>query len=420
MQTIKLGEIAKIDISNVDKKTKETETPVVLCNFVDVYYNWAITSSMIPSLMTATANVNQIERFSIHKGQVAITKDSETRDDIGVATYIADDVPNGVLGYHCALITPDESILSGKYLNVLLHSPYAQKYFEANASGSGQRYTLTAEIIAGLPVPLPNMEVQKKIGKIFSDIDRKIENNTAINIELEALAKTVYDYWFLQFEFPDENGNPYKSSGGKMVWCEELKQNIPEHWKITLLSELAEMQMKSITPDKSKLFKHYSIPAFDDTGMPVSETGAMIDSNKYLVPNNSILVSKLNPQFKRIWNVGEVDDTCICSTEFMPFLSLNNQKEYLYSVLNSASFYKYMVQSSSSSTGSRKRMQPELCMEFKFASPTDSKLIDDYCEKVGSALDRIIENKKENQELASLRDFLLPLLMNGQVTFSDR
>lgn len=78
MKIIKLGEIAKIDISNVDKKVKETDSPVILCNFVDVYHNWAITNDFLPNLMKSTANINQISRFSIHKGQVAITKDSET------------------------------------------------------------------------------------------------------------------------------------------------------------------------------------------------------------------------------------------------------------------------------------------------------------------------------------------------------
>ena len=174
MKKVKLGEIAKIDVSNVDKKTKESEESVLLCNFVDVYKNWAITKEMCTSLMRATANKNQISRFSLFKGQVAITKDSETRDDIGIPTYIADDLPNTLLGYHCVLLTPNQELLYGKYLNLLLHSQYAQKYFEKNASGSGQRYTLTNDIVCNFPVLLRNVETQKKISKIFTYIDRKL------------------------------------------------------------------------------------------------------------------------------------------------------------------------------------------------------------------------------------------------------
>ena len=232
LKKYKLSEVAKVEISSVDKKTKENETLVRLCNFTDVYHNWAITKELSDKFMVASANSNEIEKFSIKKGQVAFTKDSETRDDIGIPTYIADDFDNVLLGYHCALITPtpDESKVSGKYLNAFMHSAYIQKYFENSASGSGQRYTLSLETIEGMPLLLPSIEKQKTIGELFSSLDRKIALNRAINRNLEAFAKQLYDYWFVQFDFPDENGRPYKSSGGKMVWNDVLKHNIPVEW----------------------------------------------------------------------------------------------------------------------------------------------------------------------------------------------
>jgi len=98
----KLGDVAEIVISSIDKKTKEGEHKVKLCNFVDVYHNWAITESMYNSFMIASANDKNIERFSLRKGYVAFTKDSETRNDIGISTYIADNFDDVVLGYHCA------------------------------------------------------------------------------------------------------------------------------------------------------------------------------------------------------------------------------------------------------------------------------------------------------------------------------
>ena len=126
LKQYKLSDVAIVEISSVDKKTKEGETPVRLCNFTDVYHNWAITSDMANNFMEATANAREIEKFTIKKGQVAFTKDSETRDDIGIPTYIADDFENVLLGYHCALITPDESKISGKYLNAFMHSVYTE------------------------------------------------------------------------------------------------------------------------------------------------------------------------------------------------------------------------------------------------------------------------------------------------------
>lgn len=180
----RLGDIATIEVSTVDKKSVEGERSVRLCNFVDVYYNWAITKNMYSNLLVATAKDKQIEKFQLRKGQVAITKDSETRDDIGIATYIADDFDDVVLGYHCALITPNENIVDGSYLNAFIHSSYIQKYFENNATGSGMRYTLSTDTMNNLPILLPSLEKQREIGMLFSNLDRKIEQNKLINHNL--------------------------------------------------------------------------------------------------------------------------------------------------------------------------------------------------------------------------------------------
>ena len=186
MGKYKLGDIATVEISGVDKKIKDGEKEIRLCNFVDVYYNWAITTAQYDSFMLASARPNEISKFQLRKGQVALTKDSETRDDIGIPTYIADDFDDVILGYHCALISPNKNILDGRYLNALLHTDYAKKYFACNASGSGQRYALSVEALNSFPVPVISLQEQKQIGEIFSALDKKIELNRAINQNLEA------------------------------------------------------------------------------------------------------------------------------------------------------------------------------------------------------------------------------------------
>ena len=187
MRKYKLSEVAKIEISGVDKKTIDGEMPVKLCNFVDVYRNWAVTSRMTDRFMDATATPNEIARFTIKRGQVAITKDSETRFDIGISTYIADDFEGVILGYHNALITPDPEYLDGKYLNALLHTNYAKTYFAYNASGSGQRYALSVDALNDFPLLLPDIAEQRRIGNLFSKLDRKIELNRQINDNLPTL-----------------------------------------------------------------------------------------------------------------------------------------------------------------------------------------------------------------------------------------
>lgn len=189
----RLGDIADIIVSSIDKKSKVGEEPVKLCNFIDVYHNWAISKDMVQGFMDATASKKNIEKFSLRKGYVAFTKDSETRDDIGIPTYIADDLENTVLGYHCALVKPNEKILSGKYLNAFLHSSYIKKYFELNATGSGMRYTLSTGTLSNIPILLPTLETQEHIGNIFSDIDRKIYLNRAINHNLPILDRSLIE-----------------------------------------------------------------------------------------------------------------------------------------------------------------------------------------------------------------------------------
>lgn len=184
MEKYKLGDITTVEISGVDKKMKDGEKEIRLCNFVDVYYNWVITAAQYDSFMLATARSNEISKFQLKKGQVALTKDSETRDDIGIPTYIADDFDDVILGYHCALITPNKDILDGRYLNALLQTDYAKKYFACNASGSGQRYALSIEALNSFPVPVIPLQEQKQIGETFSALDKKIELNRAINQNL--------------------------------------------------------------------------------------------------------------------------------------------------------------------------------------------------------------------------------------------
>ena len=186
MAIFKLKDLAKVELSGVDKKTNTGEQSVRLCNFVDVYNNWAITHELYDGFMEATARPNEISRFKLKKGQVAFTKDSETRDDIGIPAYIAEDFTDVILGYHNALVTPDESRLSGKYLNALMHTEYARKYWANNASGSGQRYALSVDAIESFPVPLPSLSEQQRIGDIFSDLDKKICLNKQINQNLAA------------------------------------------------------------------------------------------------------------------------------------------------------------------------------------------------------------------------------------------
>lgn len=416
MKKYKLGDIATVEISGVDKKITDGEKEIRLCNFVDVYYNWAITIAQHDSFMLATARPNEISKFQLKKGQVALTKDSETRDDIGISTYIADDFEDVILGYHCALISPNKDILDGRYLNALLHTNYAKKYFACNASGSGQRYALSVEALNSFPVPIIPLHEQKQIGEIFSALDKKIELNRQINQNLEAMTKLLYDYWFVQFDFPNEEGKPYKSSGGEMVWNEKLKRMIPKEWTNANIYQLASISKETVNPQAqpNELFKHYSLPEYDKTGTYAEEYGIDIQSAKFIVTNNCILVSKLNPWTSRVI-CGNRGSNQICSTEFVVWNPASlKTKGFLFMLAKSAKFIEYCTQGATGTSHSHRRINPELMMKFDF--PYNSEIAIKFSLLIENIIVHLHNNIAQLKVLTKQRDELLPLLMNGQIT----
>ena len=403
MRKYKLGDIATVEISGVDKKIKDGEEDIRLCNFVDVYYNWAITMARHDSFMLATARPNEISKFQLKKGQVALTKDSETRDDIGISTYIADDFDDVILGYHCALITPNKDILDGRYLNALMHTDYAKKYFAFNASGSGQRYALSAETLNSFPVPVIPLQKQKQIGEIFSALDKKIELNKQINQNLEAMAKQLYDYWFVQFDFPDEKGKPYKSSGGKMVWNETLKREIPKDWDVRTIKDFMRIftgkkDVSKAIPGEYKFFSCAPEP---------------ITSNEYLYDGYAILVSGNGSYTGRVsFYKGKFD---LYQRTYACVLDENSHDiSFYYYTL------KYLFQPIYSG-GRHGSSIPYIVLgdlaDFNFAYNVKVKEL--FINTVKSMFDEQLSKQREIEELIKQRDKLLPLLMNGQVSVNS-
>ena len=411
LKKYKLGDIAKIEISGVDKKTIEGETPVRLCNFVDVYYNWAITKEKAKSFMVASAKQTEIDKCSIGKGMVAITKDSETRDDIGVATYIADDFEYVLLGYHCALITPNPAVVDGKYLNAFMHTRYIQKYFENNASGSGQRYTLSNDTIGNIPVLIPSIEEQRTIGKVLADIDRKIELNKLINDNLEAMAKQLYDYWFVQFDFPNEEGKPYKSSGGAMVWNEKLKRKIPQEWSNGILSDVANITMGQ-SPDGSSYNEDGEGIIFyqgsTDFGLRFPDIRQYTTSPSRYANKGDILMSVRAP----VGALNIANNDCCIGRGLSALSSKIGSMTHLYYLMNDFRLKFEGMNSAGTTFGSITKNE---LFSLPVIIPTKSVIseFEQVCEPI--FYKQMIIGEEINA-LTKQRDELLPLLMNGQAS----
>ena len=428
LKKYRLSDIAQIEISGVDKKTIEGETPVRLCNFVDVYYNWAITKEKAKSFMAASAKQTEIDKCSIGKGMVAITKDSETRDDIGVATYIADDFEDVLLGYHCALITPNPAVVDGKYLNAFMHTRYIQKYFENNASGSGQRYTLSNDTISNIPVLLPSIEEQHIIGKLLADLDRKIELNKQINDNLEEMAKQLYDSWFVQFDFPHEEGKPYKSSGGAIVWKEKLKREIPQGWSISNVKSLIEPIERGVSYSSDDLLDPFATPminlaCFSKAGDyrlgEMKFFSGKVSNDKLISPMDMLIACTDMTQGADIIGrpilASDEYDQYTFSTDLALITPKGKFKMYLYYTLRTPFYHKYIRPFASGTTVKHLNLigvenyglpVPPIEIQSKFED-----LITPIKEKQS-------KNLNEINALTKQRDELLPLLMNGQATIN--
>ena len=422
LKKYKLGDIAEIYISSIDKKSKEGEQSVRLCNFVDIYHNWAITKDLVPNFMIASANDNNIKRFSLKEGYVAFTKDSETRDDIGIPAYIADDLDNTVLGYHCALVKPNADILSGKYLNAFLHSDYIKKYFELNATGSGMRYTLSTETLNNIPILAPSLEMQEFIGNIFSDIDRKICLNRQINDNLEAMAKQLYDYWFVQFDFPNEEGKPYKSSGGAMVYNEKMKREIPQGWTAAKIKDVAQTYSGGTpTSTNSEYYDGGNIPWINSgelnnsiitsTTNYITEEGLKNSSAK-LYPQDTILVALYGATAGKVslLSFEACSNQAVCGVIPPNKIMTTYIRYYLFSL------YEHFITLSSGSA--RDNISQDTIKNTILPIPQE-KILKEYSDAVAPIISKIIANQKEMENLTKQRDELLPILMNGQASVNS-
>jgi len=197
---------------------------------------------------------------------------------------------------------------------------------------------------------------------------------------------------------------------------------VPKGWTVRTIEDFATLKTQTVQPKSKpeKIWEHYSIPAFDEGKQPVGELGKDIKSGKYTVPRNSVLASKLNPQFPRVW-LPDVKDTnsSICSTEFMPFVPVvESWRPYLYEMLKSQTIQSEIISRVTGSTGSRQRVKPREIAVLPCLVPPE-KLIDFFCTQVGPSHDNLLSNIRQSATLTSLRDTLLPKLISGELRIPD-
>ena len=260
-------------------------------------------------------------------------------------------------------------------------------------------------------IPKIELSTQQKIASVLSALDSKIELNKRINAELEAMAKTLYDYWFVQFDFPDKNGKPYKTSGGTMIWNEELKREIPEGWEVKYLTE--EMDLQYGFPFSTELFND------DGIGVPVIRIRDILNCSisnyskeevdaKYRINQGDIIVGMDGNFHINYWN----KDNCYLNQRSLRIRSNKESINEIQARYSIEPFIQAREKNVSRTTVAHLSAKDVNGLKILKADNELQKKANTFFK---SNLEKIVSNRIQNQKLTELRDWLLPMLMNGQV-----
>lgn len=305
------------------------------------------------------------------------------------------------------IVLKQEDVTSIKFLYYWLYGnkELLSSMLETTGIGAGK---IDTKRFLNLSISLPSQKEQARYIHLMDLLFDKIELNRRINANLEAQAQALFRSWFVDFE-PFCDGPFVDSELGK----------IPQGWKVETLFNLATVIKKGITPSNSETYSHYSIPAYDDAHFPEKQSGETIKSGKYIVYNNSILLSKLNPRIKRLWFIKTAEENAICSTEFIPIQTKDTEFiSFVFYLIDSDIFYQQALSLVNGATGSHQRFHAEDIMQIPFAWNKDAAI--DFAQKATCFLQKIEDNIRENQTLSALRDTLLPKLMAGEINIENQ
>ncbi|RMC62293.1 restriction endonuclease subunit S [Lactobacillus sp. ESL0259] len=356
--------------------------------------------------------LERIKRAKPEQGDIVISREAP----MGAAGMIPPNF-NCCLGQRVVLLKLDKEKVDPYYFLYAFQSFLVQKQIsQINKTGSIVS-NLNIKDLRKLKIPIIDLKKQEIIVKLLKKIDSKITNNNAISKELASMAKTIYDYWFLQFEFPDKDGKPYKSNGGKMIWNDQLKQEIPEGWEVKKLSQIESNIITGKTPStKSKDNFGKDVPFIcigdirrhcfiENTQLSLSKKGAESQKNKYLQKDSLCVSCIATPGLVGFCNYISQTNQQINSIVFDNKIN----KYFLY--FNISEYFKNTKGTKSGNTFANMNKQ-----EFSSISVIYNEyIVKKFYDRVDSYFEKIKLCEKENQQLKSLRDFLLPLLMNGQV-----
>ncbi len=352
---------------------------------------------------------NNLKRFEVLKDDFLITG----AGTLGKIYKVCENHPKGVINQALIRIRVNEEIVDIDFFYY-----YYKHYIKAiicSINGDSVIPNLPPlPIIKSTEINIPKITIQKKIGHLLSVIDDKIRINNKINFELESKAKTLYNYWFVQFDFPDKNGKPYKSNGGIMVYDKALKSEIPVGWEVKELSTIAEITMGQ-SPSGDTYNENNDGTIFfqgcTDFGWRFPTIRKYTTEPTRIAEVGDVLLSVRAP----VGTLNIADNKCCIGRGISSLRSNKGFNSYLYYVM--VNFRQIFDNRNGTGTTFGSITKDDL-YSLKVTYPNEENL-DKYDSIVSKYNEVILNNYKQNQKLTELRDWLLPMLMNGQVTVSD-
>lgn len=413
----KLKFIANVQPSNIDKKTKDGEIPVVLCNYTDVYYNDTIDKSM--DFMKASATEEQISKFTLRAGDTVITKDSEDPNDIAIPTFVSEDMLGVICGYHLSIIRPHE-ITYGAYIKRVFECGYARAYFSTRSNGL-TRYGLGTYVLNNVFYPKPPEKEAATIASFLDHETAKINTLIKKQQQLIKLLKEKRQAVISHAVTKGLNPNaPMRDSG--IEWLGE----IPEHWTIKPIKQLAELNPKKSEINSKKCLTCNFIP------MEKLKTGVvLLDEVRFIsdvydgytyFENDDILIAKVTPCFEN-HNIAIVRDLQnsigFGSTEiFVLRVKLNISNGFLFYRLQENNFMD-IATAAMTGAGGLKRVPSDVFNNYLIAIPNileDQEKIANYISMQTTRIDNLIEKANSAIELMKeRRTALISAAVTGKI-----
>lgn len=382
-----------------------------------------------PSYTDEETYQERVSRAVPEAGDIIITREAP----MGEVCMVPDDL-TCCLGQRMVLIKPNKRKVDPKYLLYVLQSEYLQKQIGSSNKTGSIVSNLRIPLLKDLQIPQLGSDQEKALGKILYDIDSKISLNNRSNAELEALAKTIYDYWFVQFDFPisaalaaemgkpELEGKPYKSSGGAMVWNEKLKREVPKGWEVKKIKDFIKIgsgySFKSNEYMTEGEYKIITIKNVQDNQLVTDKTDFVNSIPKDLPTYCELELGDI--LFSLTGNVGRIclvhEDNLLLNQRVGKIIGEKDYRHFFYFFFQRPEERQRLEKIATGS--SQKNLSPVQAVDYHFAVPPEETL-SSIMKLLNPTIEKIVKNLQQNQELASLRDWLLPMLMNGQVKVGE-